>query len=271
MLTALVLVALVMLAKTTLSPIARSSIGRRFLFGAGGALQLALGIAASAGITFQARGAWAASDSVAAPTTEEVFFEQQSSVSVEPAKTVIIPPGRPAWIAAAKELPPHASWTAVVAGPCETRLECEQELSHEVKRVVDEHINQYLGSKMAARLLDYDGAELKNRLVSRDTYGETIQVSFGPMEQLHARVLFTDDFHSELRERWRKVQTASRLGQVGLVSAVVLGLLATAFGFFKANVATRGTRSTNLQFASAATILMIVVAGVMAARYLYWL
>ena len=61
-----------------------------------------------------------------------------------------------------------------------------------------------------------------------------------------------------------------RLGQVGLIGAVVLSLLSTAFGFFKANTATRGQKGTTLQFAAAATILVIVVAGVSAARYMYW-
>jgi hypothetical protein len=159
----------------------------------------------------------------------------------------------------------------VVGGPCKTQVECEKELSNAVKQAADDYINFELNSQFAAKLLNYDGAELKSRLVKpNDVYGETIQVSFGPMEQLHAHVNFNDDFVREIHAKWKDLKTKWRLGQIGVVGAVVLSLLSTAFGFFKANTATRGQRGSSLQFAAAATILVIVVAGVTAARYMHW-
>ena len=197
----------------------------------------------------------------------------KTPVSIELGKTVIIPPGRPDWVSQHSQFNREAGapWAAVVAGPCKTRTECEQELSAVVKAAADEYINFHLDSSIAAKLLNYDGAALRHRLVqSSDVYGETIQVSFGPMEQLHAHVHFTDDFTREIERRWKDLKAKWRLGQVGLIGVVVLSLLSTAFGFFKANTATRGQRGPSLQFAAAATILVIVVAGVTAARYLYW-
>jgi len=268
MATAMIVIAAVVIVGAALMLTAHSAALRRLSLAACGAAQLAMGIAMAGALTW-CDASWAAEPGTAA--SEEVFFQKTTPVSVEPGKTVIIPPGRPAWVAEAKQLEPGANWTAVVAGPCETRMECEKELSNAVKAAADEYINNHLGSKMAAQLLNYDGAELKTRLVSPyETYGETIQVSFGPMEQLHARLSFTDDFRRELDERWREIKSKWRLAQVGLIGAVVLGLLSTAFGFFKANTRTHGQRGSTLQFAAAATILVIVVAGVTAARYLYW-
>lgn len=273
--TTLVVVALVVMLKTGMSLMQSSEACRRFALATCGAMQIALGMIAAAGVTFftwSGTAGFAFASDTPKLKSEEVFFETATPISTEPGASVIIPPGRPDWIAEAKDLEPGASWHAVVAGPCETRTECERELPEKVKQAADDYINYYLDSPMAAKLLQYDGAELRRRLVpERNLYGETIQVSFGPMEQLHAKVEFNDDFRRELDERWRKVKAVSRLSQVGLIGAVVLGLLSTAFGFFKANIATRGTRSTNLQMAAAATILVIVVAGVTAARYLYWL
>jgi hypothetical protein len=118
---------------------------------------------------------------------------------------------------------------------------------------------------------DFSATSLKNRLVRpNDTYAETIKVSFGPMEQVHARVHFDGDFLKDAQAKWKDLKAKWRLGQVGLVAAVLLSLLGTASGFFKANTATRGQRTSTLQFAAAATILGIVVAGVTAAKYLYW-
>jgi hypothetical protein len=150
-------------------------------------------------------------------------------------------------------------------------MECEKELSSAVKAAADEYVSFHLNSQFAAKLLGYDGAELKRRLVANDdTYGETIQVSFGPMEQVHAHVHFTDDFRREIESKWKDLKVKWRLGQVGVVAFVLVSLLGTASGFFKANAATRGQRTSTLQFAAAATILGIVVAGVTAAKYLYW-
>lgn len=270
------LIAAAVLIKTALVLADQSPAVRRFALATCGTAQLSLGMLAAA-IFAWSSPVWAADEgaffdtaATAAPTAES---PEKRSISVEPGKTVIIPPGRPEWVSADNSFnrEPGSQWAAVVAGPCKTRIECEKELSSAVKAAADEYVNFHLNSQFAARLLNYDGAELKRRLVSnRDIYGETIQVSFGPMEQLHAHVHFTDDFRREIEAKWKDLKVKWRLGQVGVVAFVVLSLLGTASGFFKANTATRGQRTSTLQFAAAATILGIVVAGVTAAKYLYW-
>jgi len=278
------LIAVAVLIKTALVLADQSTAFRRYALAACGAAQMSLGMIA-AGVCAWSSPVWADDASVAvqaeAPEASSVARAEQSSskpsISVEPGKTVVIPPGRPEWISADSPFnrEPGAPWAAVVAGPCKTRAECEQELSDSVKVAADEYINFHLKSPLAAKLLsydrDYDPQRLRQRLVaSDDIYGETIQVSFGPMEQLHARVHFDEAFNRQIESRWKELKAKWRLGQVGLIAAVFLGLLGTASGFFKANRVTQGQRGSSLQFAAAATILVIVVAGVSAARYLYW-
>jgi hypothetical protein len=272
---ALSLIAIAVLIKTALVLADQSPAIRRCALATCGAAQLSLGMAAAA------LAAWSS------PTfagDEGIFFQDATTavadepaaktpLTVEPGKTVIIPPGRPQWVSADGPFnrQPGSEWVAVVAGPCKTRMECEKELSSAVKAAADEYVSFHLNSQFAAKLLGYDGAELKRRLVANDdTYGETIQVSFGPMEQVHAHVHFTDDFRREIESKWKDLKVKWRLGQVGVVAFVLVSLLGTASGFFKANAATRGQRTSTLQFAAAATILGIVVAGVTAAKYLYW-
>lgn len=265
------LLAVAVLIKTALVLAEQSPAFRRTALAACGTAQLSLGIAAASVMAWSAP-VWAG-DVVAEVQAEAPESTTKLSESIEPGKTVIIPPGRPEWVSADSSFhrEPGARWASVVAGPCKTRAECEKELSDAVKAAADEYINFHLNSPFAAKLLNYDGDKLRRRLVARDdVYGETIQVSFGPMEQVHAHVHFSDDFNREIQSRWKDLKAKWRLGQVGLISVVVLSLLSTAFGFFKANTATRGQRGSSLQFGAAATILVIVVAGVTAARYLYW-
>jgi hypothetical protein len=277
---ALSLIAAAVLIKTALLLAEQSPAVRRYALATCGAAQVSLGIVAAA-IAAWATPVWAADN---APSAEAVAAAAPSgespakpAITVEPGKTVIIPPGRPEWVSAdsAFNREPGAEWAAVVAGPCKTRSECEKELSDAVKAAADDYLNFHLNSQFAGKLLgnypEYSANRLKNRLVSaQNTYAETIQVSFGPMEQIHARVHFDADFLKDAQDKWRDLKAKWRLAQVGVVAAVLLGLLGTASGFFKANTATGGQRTSILQFAAAGTILAIVAAGVTAAKYLYW-
>ena len=194
-----------------------------------------------------------------------------SSEGALPARAVI-PEGRPAWLTNQEPRRYGDAWAIFTAGPYETAQECELALSTEIKTATDEFINEHLHSQLAARLLNFNGSELKGKLQSGMLrYEETVGVSLGSMKQIHARVSFADSFQREIEQRWNKIRQVSRLLQVGLVSVVVLSLLSTAFGYFKVEQATSGTRSANLQFTSATAILVIVVAGVSAARWLLWL
>ena len=59
--------------------------------------------------------------------------------------------------------------------------------------------------------------------------------------------------------------------QTGLVSGAMLLLLTSVFGYFRLDNATRGYYTGRLQFMTAAAILAVVGAGVIAAQYITWL
>jgi len=274
---ALSLIAAAVLIKTALVLTEQSPAARRYAMATCGAAQLSLGMVAAA-IAAWSTPVWAADEGsffeTAATATADEPETKPTSVSVELGKTVFIPPGRPDWIKEYHERnrQPGSEWAAVESGPWKTRAECEKALSDAVKKAADEYVQFHLNSQIAPQVLRLDGAQLKNELVkSSDFYGETIEgISFGKMEQIHARVHFDEGFKSRILKDWNDLKAKWRLGQVGVVAFVLLGLLGTASGFFKANTATRGQRTSTLQFAAAATILAIVVAGVTAAKYLYW-
>lgn len=258
------LIALAVLTRTAWVLSEKAAV-RRCTLAACGALQLSFGAVAAAWITLTSLSAEAAEPMTVTPAhsvaldSEEAFFVSSD-------------PNLPDWVSQAKLLPPQADWTAVQTDPCPTVAECDADLTQKVKAAADDFINRRYRWSQAALLLNYDANHLRARLVSPgETYTESRQLSVGDWKLMHAKVEFSPDFLQELDRRWRELQAKLRLGQVGLVSAVVLSLLSTAFGFFKANTATHGQKGSTLQMGAAAMILVIVVAGITAARYMYWI
>jgi hypothetical protein len=204
---------------------------------------------------------------------EAAFFEPPLTVSAETSSLgSVIPPGRPEWLVNADAREPGDAWAIVTAGPYPTSMECELALSDAIKTATDEYVNQLLGSNLAASLLQLSGGQLKSQLAGDMLrYEETVNVSVGPRQQIHAKLVFNEAFQRELREKWQQISQFYRLSQIGLLSAVVLSLLATTFGYMKASRTRTGTSALNLQFTAAAAILVIVVAGVTASRWIHWL
>jgi hypothetical protein len=214
--------------------------------------------------------------SVGAATDEAIFFDQPAldtaTIGVNHTSKTIIPPGRPEWLINADAREPGDAWAIVTAGPYPTALECEEQLSAAIKTATDDYVNQLLGNNLAAHLLNLSGADLKSKLsAGMLRYEETVNVSVGPRQQIHAKLVFNESFQREIREKWRQINQFYRLSQVGILSAVVLGLLATAFGYMRADRARPSGSTLNLQFVSAAAILVIVIAGIAASRWIHWL
>lgn len=183
---------------------------------------------------------------------------------------VIIPPGRPSWVEAMPVRKGDEQWTAVNSGPYARRGDCVKALDAQIQLALDDYIAEYLGSPLAPKLLGYSAGDARRRLL-HDTYEETITVSVGPMQQLHAKLDFSSDFRAEIERRWSQWRAASRIGQVGLGFAAILGLLTTSAGFFRLDHATRGYYTGRLQFLAAGVILGLGAAGVLVARLIPWI
>jgi len=91
------------------------------------------------------------------------------------------------------------------------------------------------------------------------------------MHENFALLEFSPEFRSELDRRWAKVRATSRLAQTGLVSGGALFLLASVFGYFRLDNATRGYYTGRLQFMTAAAILAVIGAGAVLAQWIHWL
>jgi hypothetical protein len=181
--------------------------------------------------------------------------------------TVIIPDDRPAWVESKPVLEGDVHALAVKSDFHARDIDAWRALDTELVRGTKAYIGQYLGSSQAPLFFRYSLDEIKQRFLRpENVYSETVQVSFGPMHQVHALLQFPDEFRQELDTRWAQVVVSGRLVRTAGVGLAVLALLAILFGYFRADTATRGYYTRRLQFVAVAAILALIAAGVVFAR-----
>jgi hypothetical protein len=256
------------------------------LAGAGGFFALASGL--TGGLV--GNEAFAANPDAAAET-ESAFFasakgepaaaavssiDSQStalnSLPQDLAEDVVIPPGRPAWVAAKAIREGSVHSTAVCSGPFKKDSDARRALDKQLEQETAAYIAETLGSELAPQFIRYDASAIRAELVKGNAYHETIESpTVGYMEQYHALLEFPQGFQDRIRHDWEQVIARWRLAQLGLVAGGALLLLGTVFSYFRVDNATRGYYTGRLQFLSAAAILAIVGAGVVLGRWIYWL
>jgi hypothetical protein len=212
------------------------------------------------------------------PDDEGRFFElpketESADIHINPSVSgVIIPEGRPAWVEAPPVREGTVHSTSVCSDPYSTPSHAMHALDEKLKAATAEYIAEYLHSDLAPSLIRYNVSEIKQKLLSpQNVYEEEITVSIGKMHQVHAKLEFPADFREQLDRRWAELRATYRLAETGLISGGVLLLLATVFGYFRLDNATRGYYTGRLQFMAAAAILAIVASGAMFSRWIHWL
>jgi hypothetical protein len=211
------------------------------------------------------------------PNDESKFFappqQTQDEITIETDDdTVIIPPGRPMWVGQAPQLEGSIHSVAVCSDPYATHQQAVKALERKMEDATEKYITDYLHSKFAANLIHYDVKDIKRQLLTpSNVYHEKITVSIGPMHQVHALLEFKPDFREQLDQRWGEMRATYRLAETGLISGGVLLVLATIFGYFRLDNATRGYYTSRLQFMAAAAILAIVASSAMISKWwIYW-
>lgn len=198
---------------------------------------------------------------------------QDSKADADPvihleAETPEIPSGRPEWIGNEPSLSSKVHTIAVASGPYATNNESLKALDQALVKTMREYVAEQLHSDMAARMITFDARTIKRQWVKEDTYHDEAKYSVGKMHENFALVKLDAKFRADLTKRWNKVRAGSRLLQTGVVTGAVLLLVASVFGYFRADNATRGYYTSRLQFMTAAAILAVVGAGTFIFRFI---
>lgn len=186
--------------------------------------------------------------------------------------TVKIPPGRPEWIDAEPDFTSAVHTIPVASAPFVHEGEARRALDQALVKATREYVAEQLGSELAARLIQYDAKTIKRKVVKADNlYHDVATYSVGPMHEYFALLEFGPEFRKELDRRWEGIRAKSRLSQVGLFGGAGLLLLASIFGYFRLDNATRGYYTGRLQFMAAAAILAIIGVGAVLSQWIHWL
>jgi hypothetical protein len=208
------------------------------------------------------------------PSESEKAADDEIKIETRPDGTIIIPAGRPQWVEGAPNLSGSVHTIAVASGHYKRPRDAQRALDQEIAEATNLYIADQLGSSLAPTLLGYETRTIKQRFVKpQNVYEETLTFP-DPLEEMaqsHALLEFPQSFRDELEARWAKVRATSRLAQMGLFAGASLLLLASVFGYFRLDNATRGYYTGRLQFMAAAAILAIIGAGALAARWITWM
>jgi len=198
-----------------------------------------------------------------------------SDPSLEAPTAIHIPHTRPAWTSAEPNLKGVGVDTIPVAsGPYKRATDAHRALDREIEAATNEYIDKHLGSGLAPQLLRYDVRMIKQRFVKPENLYEDVATYSDPVNDMHesfALLEFTPGFREELEHGWSKVRSTQRILELGLFAGAALLLLASVFGYFRLDNATRGYYTGRLQFVTAAAILAVIGAGVFAAQWIHWL
>lgn len=155
-----------------------------------------------------------------------------------------------------------------------TDVELNQDDAREALRrtilaAVQDEVNLIAARAGGARHVQYSLDELHRRGVVDTEFYERLRVpsSEEAVWQANALLHLSDELHADIREQLKQATAVHRLIQTAAFAGFGLLLLGSLCGYFKLDTATRGYYTRRLQFATAATILAVVAAGFLAARF----
>ena len=164
---------------------------------------------------------------------------------------------RPAWIDSPPGRQGDAYRETVLIGPYTTRVECDGKVPEALQRAMAEYAELYLGRR-APPASAFHGDDIEGAIV-KDRFEETIQSSVGPMIQLHLLLEFDRAVQERIRKAAERAVIDRRLWRTGTVSIAVLGLLAVALAYLKADLTTGGAHRRRLRLGAlfAAALLLL--------------
>jgi len=177
-----------------------------------------------------------------------------------------IPTGRPDWIGQQPSFTGKTHTISIASGPYATKRESQQALDDAIVKATKEYIAEQLNSDLAAQLITYDARTIKRRFVKDDTYHDEATYSIGKMHENFALLQFDQKFRSELGRRWNQVRANSRLLQTGTLAGASLLVVASVFGYFRADKNTRGLYNRRLQFLAATALITIAATAALSLR-----
>ena len=155
--------------------------------------------------------------------------KQSGVLSVPPLDHVEYPNSRPDWVSNKPDFSGETDTIVVVAGPCETKNECLEELRWMQRAAVTTYVARLVDSVGFTDEYEPTDEEIAERLVSRTYTGEV--TAGGQAKYEHAVELrFDPEVKAQVMAAWENVEVADRLGALAASAALGAVLLMCSGG-----------------------------------------
>jgi hypothetical protein len=151
----------------------------------------------------------------------------------------------------------------IYVGPYATRTECRDALAARLEAAVGEYAATAIGPQAKGRVRLPLSYVQENVVQGEWEEWKRFEPPLGEMVKLHVLLAFDREANARLQEEWRQVVVGRRLRALGSVGAVLLALLATAWGYLKIDLATGGRNRGRLRLGAAAVATAVLVTGVL--------
>ena len=155
------------------------------------------------------------------------------------------------------------------------REQLDQLMQSMVRKKIDSWIQPGAGN-----LIGIDSAYIRRHMLvpGHEThrtvkfeFGGSVEAKYGDMVVAYSQIKLDEAFRNHVVEEWKDHETRSRLLQTGLVGGGAFTLLLLAFGYFRADHATRGFYTGRLQILALAMMLFLIAGGVLLANKFIWI
>jgi hypothetical protein len=178
------------------------------------------------------------------------------------------PQPRPAWVDSTETRDGDAFLMRIQVGPYSSSDECQEALGPALQDAAEVYIRRVYGvQRPAPAPVRLSAAEVHRLGVVNQEWIESKYDPFrvpNTMHTLHALLRFDSRVNGEIDQLYNQQLRGRRLGYTASGAGLLLGVLATFFGYLKLDTLSRGYYSRRLRFAAAAMILtQAVVAALM--------
>ncbi|MEX2118764.1 MAG: hypothetical protein WD847_04065 [Pirellulales bacterium] len=175
---------------------------------------------------------------------------------------------RPAWVDSTETRDGDAFLMRIQVGPYSSVGECNEALGAALQDAAEVYVRRLYGvERPAPAPVRLSAADVHRLQVLNQEWIEHRYDPFGvpsTMHTLHGLLRFDLRVTQEIEELYAQQLRARRLGYTASGAGLLLGVLATFFGYLKLDTLSRGYYSRRLRFAAAAMILtQAVVAALM--------
>ncbi len=176
-------------------------------------------------IASSVRASGNADDDLVSPTHPQV-----STLSVPPLDHIEYPETRPVWVSQSPPFVPlGADSIVVVAGPCETKEECSEEMRWMKRAAISTYVMGLVQGATNADFYQLEDDSIDEMLVNRDYTGSVIAGGESKFEYA-VQLQFSLAEKGRIREGWMSAELQSRLAVLGALFGMGLTLLVCSGG-----------------------------------------